>query len=202
MAKGAHYNVPYRRRKEGKTDYRLRKKLVISGLPRLVVRRSRKYVIAQLIKATPIGDEVIASAYSRELRSKYGWLGNCDNIPASYLTGLLCGYRSILKGVKEAVLDIGLHRPTRGSHVFSALKGFIDAGVEVPHDEEVLPDESRISGEHVAKYAAYLSSNADIYSRTFSGYLSRGLSPQEIPKHFSAVKQRIISEFKGMNVNS
>ncbi|RLI36413.1 50S ribosomal protein L18, partial [Candidatus Bathyarchaeota archaeon] len=33
MARGPRYNVPYRRRREGKTDYRRRYKLLLSGLP-------------------------------------------------------------------------------------------------------------------------------------------------------------------------
>ena len=42
MARGPAYVVKYRRRREGKTDYRARRKLVLSGLPRLVVRFSLK----------------------------------------------------------------------------------------------------------------------------------------------------------------
>ncbi|MEM2029232.1 MAG: 50S ribosomal protein L18, partial [Candidatus Bathyarchaeia archaeon] len=56
MAKGPSYSVPFRRRKEGKTDYRLRKKLILSGLPRLVVRKTNRNIIAQLVRATVIGD--------------------------------------------------------------------------------------------------------------------------------------------------
>ncbi|MCS7120617.1 MAG: 50S ribosomal protein L18 [Nitrososphaerota archaeon] len=196
MAKDASYNVPYRRRREGKTDYRLRKDLILSGLPRIVIRKTRKYIIAQVIKATEKGDEVIASSHSRELRTKYGWLGNCDNLPASYLTGLICGYRAVQKGVKEAVLDVGLQRPTKGSRIFSALKGFTDAGVMAPYGEDVLPSESRISGEHIAKYAEKLSQQPELFSRIFSEYLSRGLRPEDIPEHFHAIKEAIISCFE------
>jgi large subunit ribosomal protein L18 len=67
MAKGSHYCVPYRRRHEGKTDYRARRALVISGKPRLVVRSTLKNVTAQIIVAKPHGDEVLVSAHSKEL---------------------------------------------------------------------------------------------------------------------------------------
>jgi large subunit ribosomal protein L18 len=196
MAKGSSYNVPYRRRREGKTNYELRKRLILSGLPRIVARKTRRHVIVRLIEPTVNGDEVITSAHSSELRKKYGWLGSLGNLPASYLTGLLCGHRSVAKGVNEAILDIGLQTPSRGACVFAVLKGFLEAGVEVPHDEEILPDESRITGQHIAGYAAEISSDPDNYPRAFSGYLSRGLPPQKISDHFSLVKEKISSSSK------
>lgn len=74
MAKGASFNVPYRRRREGKTDYELRQALIISGLPRLVARKTLRHVIVQVIEPKPQGDIVIASAHSSELRKNMdGW---------------------------------------------------------------------------------------------------------------------------------
>lgn len=197
MAKGPSYSVPFRRRREGKTDYRLRKKMILSERPRLVVRKTCRNFIAQLVQATVIGDMVIASAHSSELRKKYGWLGSLNNLPAAYLTGLLCGLRAAAKGIKEAILDIGLHTPSKGAAVFAAMKGFIDAGVEVPHDESILPDESRIRGEHIMKYAEMLGiENPERYSRYFSEYLARNLPPEKLPEHFEDVKRRILASFK------
>jgi len=46
--------------------------------------------------------------------------------------------------------------PVKGSRVFAALKGAVDAGLKVPHSESILPDESRIKGEHIAAYAKSL----------------------------------------------
>jgi large subunit ribosomal protein L18 len=195
MAKGPHYNVPYRRRREGKTNYELRKGLISSGLPRLVVRKTKNHVIVQLVESAANGDKVTVSAHSSELKKKYGWLGNLDNLPSSYLTGLLCGYRTIAKSMNKAVLDVGLQIPSRGSRIFAALKGFLDAGIEVPHNEEILPDETRIAGQHIADYASKMSSDMDTYSRWFSAYLSRGLTPQKISDHFSSVKEKIAADF-------
>ena len=197
MARGPAYTVPYRRRREGKTDYKLRKKLIISKMPRLVVRKTNKHIITQLVEATVIGDIVITSAHSQELRKKYGWLGDLNNLPAAYLTGLLCGLRAVDKGVKKAILDIGLHTPSRGAAVFAAMKGFVDAGVEVPHNESILPDESRIRGEHIAKYAEMLSSEKpEEYSKRFSEYLSRKLPPENLPEHFEEIKKKILTDFE------
>jgi len=194
MARGPSYNVPYRRRREGKTNYPRRKKLILSGLPRLVARKTNKHIIAQMIEASVEGDKVIVSAHSSELRKKYGWLGSLKNLPAAYLTGLLCGYRALKKGVKKAILDVGLQTPSKGARVFAVLKGCLDAGVNIPHSEDVLPDEERIKGQHISDYASMLSSTPEAYSRRFSEYLSRGLSPEEIVKHFSTVVENIKAE--------
>jgi large subunit ribosomal protein L18 len=162
----------------------------------LVIRGTSKYIITQVIEAEPTGDKVVASANSRELLEKYSWQGSCGNIPAAYLTGLLCGYRAVASGVKETVLDIGLQAPSQGARVFATLRGVIDSGVAVPHGEGVLPDESRISGQHIADYAKKLSSTPDIYQKKFSKYLSRKLPPEQLSEHFSSTQERIVSSFK------
>lgn len=197
MAKGPHYRVPFRRRKNGKTDYKARKALLLSRKPRLVVRGSLRNMIAQIVVAKPTGDEVIVSTHSRELTRKYGWKASRSNIPAAYLTGLLCGLKVKAKGVEEAVLDIGLNSPTRGGRVFGALKGVLDAGVNVPHNEEKLPDEDRIEGQHIADYAEVLSSNPEEYQTRFSNYLEQRLPPEKLPEHFGKVKKSIIDSVRG-----
>lgn len=197
MAKGPSYRVPFRRRREGKTNYRSRGALVLSKLPRLVVRGTLRHVIVQVVEAKATGDEVLVSAHSRELTKAFGWQGDCGNVSAAYLTGLLCGYRAVARGVERAVLDIGLQSPSRGARVFAALKGALDAGVAVPHSEAVLPDERRIRGEHVVDYANQLSSDPDAYQRRFSRYLSRGLRPEQLSEHFSLIKEKIVSSFEG-----
>jgi len=196
MAKGPSHSVPFRRRREGKTDYKSRQALVLSELPRLVVRGTSRHTIAQMIEADVIGDKVVVSVNSRELQEKYGWQGACGNIPAAYLAGLLCGYRAVISGIKEAVLDIGLQTPSPGARVFAALKGVIDTGIAVSHDEGILPDKSRISGQHIVDYANQLSANPDVYQKTFSKYLSRELRPEQLSEHFSSIKEKIVSSFE------
>jgi len=196
MATGPRYRVPFRRRREGKTNYRSRRALVLSKVPRLVVRLTLKHAIVQIIEAEAIGDKVIVSAHSRELTKTYGWLSNGGNVPAAYLTGLLCGFKAMSNGVEKAFLDVGLHIPSKGTRIFAALKGVVDAGVEVPHGEDILPDESRISGKHIADYGRHLSSDPAVYKQKFSKSLSRGLRPEELSEHFSAVKDKIKSSFE------
>jgi large subunit ribosomal protein L18 len=196
MAKGPSHSVPFRRRREGKTDYKSRQALVLSEFPRLVVRGTSRHIIAQMIEADVIGDKVVVSVNSRELQEKYGWQGACGNIPAAYLVGLLCGYRAVISGIKEAVLDIGLQTPSPGARVFAALNGVIDTGIAVSHDEGVLPNKSRISGQHIVDYANQLSANPDVYQKTFSKYLSRELRPEQLSEHFSSIKEKIVSSFE------
>jgi large subunit ribosomal protein L18 len=197
MARDSRYCVPHRRRREGKTNYRKRKALILSRKPRLVVRGSLKNVIVQMIEAKPKGDEVLVSAHSRELLKKFGWKAPRGNVPAAYLTGLLCGLRAKAKGISEAVLDIGLHSPTKGARVFAALKGVLDAGLTVPHGEEKLPDEDRIRGVHIAQYAKLLSANAEKYMTVFSKYLENKLPPEQLPEHFAEVKKAVVAAFEG-----
>ena len=195
MARGPTYNVPYRRRREGKTNYRRRLRLILSGLPRLVARKTLKHMIVQVVEARVEGDHVLASAHTRQLVRDFGWKAPTGNTPAAYLAGLLCGFRALERGVEKAVLDVGLQKPSRGGRVMAVVKGCLDAGLEVPCDPEVLPDEDRISGVHIAKYAKMLSGNPELYGRMFSKYLEAGLRPEDLPKHFEEVKARIVSKF-------
>jgi len=166
----------------------------------MVIRGSLRNISVQLIKAEVGGDKLVVSAHTNELTKKFGWQGGSGNLSAAYLTGLLCGYKATASGVEEAVLDLGLHAPTRGSGVFAALKGVLDAGVKVPYDEKKLPDEKRVKGQHISEYAKQLSSTPDLYQKRFAEQLSGGLRPEEITEHFSQVKQKITTAFQKVKV--
>ncbi len=196
MAKKANYRVHLRRRREGKTDYQARKALVTSRKPRLVTRASNKNMEVQIIIAKPHGDEVLASANSRELIKTYRWKAPTGNIPAAYLTGLLCGTKAKAAGIPEAILDIGLVSPTKGSKIFAVLSGVVDAGVAVPHSEEKIVKE-RMKGEHIAKYAKSLGAGSEEYTAKFSQYNAKGVAPEKIAEHFVKVKANIIAVSKG-----
>jgi large subunit ribosomal protein L18 len=148
MATGPRYRVPFRRRREGRTDYRHRAALIRSGKPRAVVRRSNKHTTVQFVTYDSLGDRIVASAVSTEL-VKLGWTHSGDCAPGAYLTGYLAGRRALKKGVEEAVLDIGLREPVKGCAMFAAMKGVIDAGVEIPHDDGMIPSEERVKGRHM-----------------------------------------------------
>ena len=196
MATGPSYRIPFRRRREGKTDYQSRKALVLSERPRLVIRHTSRYIIIQILKAKTTGDQVVVSAHSRELPKTYGWQGGCSNIPAAYLTGLLCGHKALTRGVKEAVLDLGLYTLSQGSRIFAAVKGVKDAGLRVPHKTEMIPKENRLEGKHIADYAHQIASDTESYQRRFSNYLSRKLPPEQLPEHFALVKKQVVTSFE------
>lgn len=122
MPKNPRYRVPVRRRREQKTDYYLRRKLLVSRLPRLVVRRNINNISAQIIESLPEGDRVLVTAHSNELRKNYGWKGHCGNIPAAYLTGLLIGLKAQKKKIKKTILDIGLQPSVKNNSLFAVLR--------------------------------------------------------------------------------
>lgn len=153
MAQGPRYRVQRRRRREQRTDYERRLALLKSGKTRAVVRRQNNNTIVQFIDYDPDGDIVLTQATAHDLEP-LGWDGHTGNIPAAYLTGLLAGTRAIETGIEDAVLDIGLHKPTPRSGVFSALKGLIDAGMTIPHGDTVLPSDERAHGEHISEDVA------------------------------------------------
>lgn len=172
-----------RRRREVRTDYHQRLRLLKSGKPRLVARTSNAHVRAQLITPGPQGDETHASAHSGDL-AEFGWEAPTSNLPAAYLTGLLAGMRAVEAGVEEAVLDLGLHTATPGNKVFAVQEGAIDAGLEIPHNDSVLADWSRTRGEHIAEYAESL--DEPLYSGDFDA--------TDLPEHFDTVREEISNE--------
>ncbi|KAI4364290.1 hypothetical protein MLD38_020401 [Melastoma candidum] len=96
------FQVKYKRRREGKTDYRARIRLINQdknkyNTPkyRFVVRFTNKDITAQIISASISGDLVLASAYSHEL-PRYGLEVGLTNYAAAYCTGLLLA-RRVLK---------------------------------------------------------------------------------------------------------
>jgi len=114
-------------------------------------------------RAKIVGDEVLASAYSHELKD-YGFpVKGVKNYAAAYATGLLLARRLLAKlkmddkyqgntnvdgndfHVEEiedgprpffALLDVGLNRTTTGAKIFAAMKGACDGGLEIPHSEK------------------------------------------------------------------
>ena len=176
--------LQFGRKRKRVTNYRKRLKLILSGKPRLVVRTTSSQIIVQVAKFEEKGDMVLASAGSLKLR-KYGWQPAVKNLPAAYLTGFLVGMLALSKNVKSAVLDAGLSKPSAGGRIYSALKGAIDAGLNVKADASVFPIPERTSGNHISKYVNSSSGNQ------FSIYKKNGLSPEKISENFKMVKSNL-----------
>ncbi|KAL4795636.1 hypothetical protein BDV19DRAFT_378640 [Aspergillus venezuelensis] len=140
----SRYQTKYRRRREGKTDYYARKRLITQAKNkynapkyRLVVRFTNRDIVTQIVYSELTGDKVFASAYSHELK-RYGITNGLTNWAAAYATGLLLARRTLKKlnldetfeGVEEAdgefslteaaETDDGTRRP---------FKAFLDVGL-------------------------------------------------------------------------
>ena len=105
------------------------------------------------------------------------------------MTAYLCAKRALANGVESAILDIGLKSPIKGSKVFAALKGAVDAGLEIPHGDFIFPEDERIRGEHVAAYAESLDDEE--VNKKFSKYFERGLNPVDLPENFDETIKNI-----------
>lgn len=253
----SRFQTQYRRRREGKTDYFARKKLIVQAKNkyntpkhRLVVRFTNKFVICQIVMSELDGDRVIAQANSKEL-ARYGVKAGYKNYAAAYATGLLVG-RRVLSSLEVKVggepkklseiyegntmteeeggdivsteedgrtffveevnedarpfrcyLDVGLRRTTAGCRIWGALKGAVDGGLDIPHNEKKFPGydteskeytaeehREKITGEHIAEFMRNLAdaewceengyqAEEDLKSK-FSAYVEAGLSGDDI----------------------
>lgn len=157
------YSTILRRLREEKTNYKKRKLMLMGRSDFITVQISNENTLVQIHKPEFAGDKVVASAHSRFLISK-GWKGSRKNVPAAYLTGYLAGKKALSKGTTGAILYSGTRKYTQ--RMAAALKGVIDAGLEIPASEETLPDNQRINGEHlkvkndVAKIKSAIDSEA------------------------------------------
>jgi len=139
----SRFQVKYRRRREGKTDYYARKRLVAQAKNkynapkyRLVVRFTNKDIIVQIVYARLQGDFVLAAAHSREL-PRYGINHGLTNWAAAYATGLLVARRVLAKlgladkyqGVTEPDGTISLTE-TLGEDSPRPFKCYLDVGLK------------------------------------------------------------------------
>ena len=264
------YQVHYRRRREGKTDYQARRRMVIqdnnkyaSPRYRFVVRITNKDVICQVIHSKIIGDFVMCAAYAHELPD-YGLKVGLTNWSACYATGLLCarrlyakletevagraGRKAASKNMTElsdkfegntegdgeyfnageledddeeerksnnnphafyAVMDTGLARTNTGARIFGCLKGAVDGGLNVPHEEKRFPgfDEtnddpeeamdtemltSYIKGGHVAEYMDELAEeDPELFEKQFARYSAEGVGGGDMEEMYEECHSKI-----------
>jgi len=140
------YSKILRRLREEKTNYRKRGTMLMGKRDFITVNITNENTQVQILKPGMTGDKVIASAHSRYLLEK-GWKGSRKSVPAAYLTGYLAGKKALGQGAKDAILYTGTRKYTQ--RMAAALKGIIDAGVQVPASEETFPSDDRINGEHL-----------------------------------------------------
>ncbi|XVE80882.1 hypothetical protein DITRI_Ditri15bG0016700 [Diplodiscus trichospermus] len=176
---------------------------------------------------------VLAAAYSHEL-PHYGLEVGLTNYAAAYCTGLLLGrrvlnmlemddeYQGNVEATGEdfsveptdtrrpfrALLDVGLIRTTTGNRVFGALKGMLDAGLDIPHSDKRFAGFSKdskqldaevhrkyIYGGHVAAYMRTLMEDEpEKYQSHFSEYIKRGIDADNIEALYKKVHAAIRAE--------
>jgi large subunit ribosomal protein L18 len=187
LSTGPRSRVPFKRRRDGKTNYRRRLALVKSGKSRLVIRKTLNNILVQVINSTYEGDKTVSTAFSRELKDM-GWTFHCGNTPSAYLTGYLCGKRA-KEIADDFILDMGLQRSIRGGRTYAALKGFIDAGCNVNVDESIFPSEERVKGGDISKY--YENLEDSLREKLFSDYKKKNVDPSKMPGVFEEIKSKI-----------
>jgi large subunit ribosomal protein L18 len=144
--------VSKRRRNENKTDYMKRIKLLKSESPRLIFRKTNRYVLSQYITSKEAQDKIEIGISSKLLES-YGWpkefSGSLKSLPASYFTGLLIGKEILKKKLETPIIDFGMIRVISKNKAFAFLKGVADSGVIVNCPEENFPEQERIEGKNL-----------------------------------------------------
>ena len=143
--------IPFRRKREKRTNYKKRMALLKSNSVRLVVRRFNKNIVAQLVKYSDDGDHVLSTVHSSSLKKlgKKIVSGNCSE---SYLTGMLIAKKAKQLKVEGAVVDIGLHTSTKGSRIYSLINGAVDGGLKINVDKALFPSQEKIKGKDPAEF--------------------------------------------------
>ncbi|KAH7132352.1 60S ribosomal protein L5-B [Dendryphion nanum] len=136
----SRYQVKYKRRRQGKTDYYARKRLITQAKNkynapkyRLVVRFTNRDIITQIVSSELTGDKVLCAAYAHELKA-YGITHGLTNWAAAYATGLLLARRTL----KKLELD----------------EDFV--GVEEPEGEFQLTEAVEVDGEERRPFKVFL----------------------------------------------
>ena len=194
MKKGSIYTVQFRRKREGATNYRKRLKILSSNKPRLVVRKSLRNIQAAIVEYDKKGDIVKVSSHSSNLK-RFGWFYNAGNLPAAYLVGFLLGKRA--EKVNDVIFDIGFNKSVKGTRIYAVLVGALDAGLNVPHNKEILPDKERIMGKHILDYAGLLKKDESLFKKQFGFYLKKDIDVGNIVKKFEEVKNNIDKGISG-----
>ena len=178
----------FRRKMEKRTNYRKRRKMILSRMPALYIRVSNKNVYAQVLVPEVVGDRTAVQANSKELQ-KAGWTYGRKSFPSAYLVGLLIGKRAIKGGLKEVLFYSGNNVFKAKTKLTGVIKGAVEAGLKVRCDDEIFPEDDAVNGERIVKYAAMLK------AKGYKGQqFSMGLAKvEEEGKAIKKLKEAILS---------
>jgi len=98
------------------------------------------------------------------------------------------------KKIMSVIADLGNYTSVKQSRLYAAIKGVKDAGVNVPCAVEVMPSLDRLSGKHIAVYAAQLAKlDVQKYQKYFSRYLKINTKPEALPELFAQTVKKLES---------
>ncbi|GAB1289952.1 60S ribosomal protein L5 [Apodemus speciosus] len=202
------YQVRFRRRREGKTDYYARKRLVIQdknkyNTPkyRMIVRVTNRDIICQIAYARIEGDMIVCAAYAHEL-PKYGVKVGLTNYAAAYCTGLLLARRLLNRFGMDKIYE-GQVEVTGGEYNVES----IDVTKRFPgYDSESKEfsaevHRKHIMGQNVADYMRYLmEEDEDAYKKQFSQYIKNNVTPDMMEEMYkkahAAIRENPVYEKK------
>ncbi|EHH61739.1 hypothetical protein EGM_19822 [Macaca fascicularis] len=216
------YQVKFRRRREGKTDYYARKRLVIQdknkyNTPkyRMIVRVTNRDIICQIAYARIEGDMIVCAAYAHEL-PKYGVKVGLTNYAAAYCTGLLLARRNkndLLNYAKRWILEFDKEFEEKAYERFLNLQlrnkivGHFGNTKRFPgYDSESKEfnaevHRKHIMGQNVADYMRYLmEEDEDAYKKQFSQYIKNSVTPDMMEEMYkkahAAIRENPVYEKK------
>ncbi|GAU29968.1 hypothetical protein TSUD_360830 [Trifolium subterraneum] len=176
------YQVKFKRRREGKTDYRARIRLINQdknkyNTPkyRFVVRFTNKDIIAQIVSASIAGDIVLAAAYAHEL-PHFGLEVGLTNYAAAYCTGLLLA-RRVLKTLE-------MDEEYEGN-----VEGALDGGLDIPHSDKRFAGFDKEKKELDAE--TLIEDEPEKYQTHFSEYIKKGIEADGLEELYKKVHANI-----------
>lgn len=144
--------VQFKRRRENKTDYLKREKLLKSDIPRLVFRKSNKYILVQYVESQNAQDKVVFTITTKMLLDK-SWpkefSGSLKSIPASYLIGYFSSKKIQKENLKSPILDTGMYKTLHKTKIFAFIKGLVDGGIKISCKKENFPGDESIEGKNL-----------------------------------------------------
>jgi len=145
--------IDKKRRIENKTNYLKRRRLLESKNPRIIIRKTNKYIIFQYVE-TKIAQDKVKFMLTTKALLDCGWPkekeGSLKSLGAAYLGGMLFG--KLIKNEKPAIIDTGLIRNTKGSKIHAGIKGIIDSGIKLSYNQKMFPEEKRIINENIKEF--------------------------------------------------
>lgn len=144
--------IQKRRRRENKTDYKTRLNLLKKDVPRLIFRKSNKFLTSQYVFSEEARDRVKFGLSSKGLL-KYGWpkefKGSLKSLPVAYLLGYLTTKKILKERLNQPIVDFGMIRTIHKTKVFAFLKGLIEGGIKINCKEKAFPEQERIEGKNL-----------------------------------------------------